>query len=175
MGAIDAINSFARQAMMAFGWHEVRSDTTAKNVAIQLDESRNEIPRVRPRSASDFSMFNPRFHVTLRILTARLRQGEDEDGEGVHISDGTVIDSLGPLPEVYAGLDFVVQFLHRWLRHLQPQRSLRRFRWRAGGGVFLGGTQGEQGFSEGLADPRGDTNGMTGSGRIYAWRGDAWR
>ena len=174
-----AANSAARQAMMAFRLARSEAIRQQKNVAIQLDTDRNEIRVFVTRSASDFSMYNPRFHVTVRILTARLRRGEDKRDwpKNVHLADGSVIDGLAPLPEVYAGLNpkSCSFCTGGYVIFATPKGRFVDFGGRPIVGSFSVARKANGGFQRVWLTRVVAFNGMTGSSRIYSWRGDEWR
>ena len=174
-----ATNTAARQAMMAFRLARSEAIRQQKNVAIQMDVDRNEIRVFVTRSASDFSMYNPRFHVTVRLLTARLRRGEDKKDwpNNVHLADASVIDGLAPLPEVYAGLDpkSCSFCTGGYVIFATPKGRFVDFGGRPIVGSFSVARQAYGGFQRVWLTRVVAFNGMTGSSKIYAWRGDEWR
>ena len=174
-----AANSAARQAMMAFRLARSEAIRQQKNVAIQFDMERNEVRVFVTRDARDFSMYNPRFHVTVRMLTSRLRRGEDKRDwpKSIHLGDGNVIDSLGPLPEAYALASpkscsfctggFVVI--------ATPQGRFTDFSGRPLVGSFSVARRANGGHQRVWLTRVVAFNGLTGSSRVFSWRGDKWR
>jgi type II secretion system protein H len=174
-----AANSAARQSMMAFRLARSEAIRRQKNVGIQFDIERNEIRVFIARDARDFSMFNPRFHSTLRMLTSQLRRGEDKRDwpKNIFIGDGSVIDGLAPLPEAYAGAtpkscSFCTQ---GFVIMATPKGRFTDLAGRPKVGAFTVARRAGGGHQRVWLTRVIAFNGMTGSSRVYSWRGDKWR
>ena len=174
-----AASSAARQSMMAIRLARSEAIRQQKNVAIQFDTGRNEIRVFLTQGASDFTIYNPRFHPTLRLLTGRLRRGEDKRDwpKNVQIAEGSVIDGLAPLPEVYAAAEpkSCSFCTGGYVIFATPKGRFTDFNGRPVIGSFSVARKDNGGFQRVWLTRLIAFNGMTGSSRIYSWRGDGWR
>jgi prepilin-type N-terminal cleavage/methylation domain-containing protein len=174
-----AANSAARQAMMVFRLARSQAIRRQKNVLIQFSMEDGEIRVYTGRDARDFSMYSPLFHVTLRMLSSRLRRGEDKRDwpKNIKLGSASIADGLMALPEAYASATpKSCSFCARGLMIIAtPQGRFIDF-----SGQPLVGS-----FSVARLDSGGREriwltrlvafNGLTGSSRVFSWRGDGWR
>ena len=170
----------ARQAMMAFRLARSEAISRQKNVAIQVRawEMDSEINVYVTADGRDFSDYNPLFHMMLRRLSPYIRRGEDRSNwpRKVYVGDGDIINGLEPLPEAYAVAEPKACSFCAGSPTIfaTPQGRFVDSTGRPVIGSFTVARR-DRGVQKVWLTKVVAFNGLTGSSRIFTWRGQAWR